>query len=121
MTGPKKSIIPVAAADDDGLNRTALRVLILLGGYADTNGKSWPSIPTMAERLGVSERFVQKSIRDLESRSYIERRAQFKDDGRQSSNSYHLAISNCAIGGEPPVQGGVNREFTQTYPIRTTQ
>ena len=106
MTGPIKSIMPITVADDDGLNRTELRLLILLGGYADENGKSWPSITTMAKRLVVSERFVRKSLRNLESRGHIEHWAQFKDDGRQTSNAYGFTGRVYTCGGGTGSSGG---------------
>lgn len=47
------------------------RVLSELAAFADADGVAWPSVPTMAADLGMSERNVQRMLRSLEGAGLI--------------------------------------------------
>ena len=64
-------VIPAEAVFDQQLQSTNLRTLCALGTFADRNGKCWPAITTLAERLGVSARHVRAGLRKLEKRGYL--------------------------------------------------
>lgn len=70
---------------------TAKFVLVKLAD--NTNERSnvcWPSIKLMAEQTELSERSVQRALKELEDGGFIATGKQFAEDGRQSSNSYRL-------------------------------
>ena len=80
-TEPRRSgglcIVPAAAVFDLNLSHADIRILAALSAYADKSGKCWPSVPTLAQRTGLSERHVRTSLRNLEAFDYVvtERRA----------------------------------------------
>ncbi len=65
------SIIPSEAVFDRRLGHADIRVLCALAAFADRNGKCWPAITTLAQRLGVSDRHVRGGLRKLEKRGYL--------------------------------------------------
>jgi DNA-binding transcriptional MocR family regulator len=50
----------------------------------------FPAIPTMARETGLSERTVQRALKELCEEGYISRRQRFRKNGGQSSNLYVL-------------------------------
>jgi Helix-turn-helix domain len=79
------------------------RILAVLGGYAE--GRAWPTMRTIAGRVGASPRHVRRRLAALEEAGQVERVAVFErsDDpewqrrggrpsypGRQTSNTYRL-------------------------------
>jgi DNA-binding transcriptional ArsR family regulator len=97
------------------------RILAVLGGFGQ--GRAWPTMRTIAHRVGVSPRHVRRRLAVLEAAGLVERVPVFErtDDaewqrrggrpnypGRQTSNTYRLpcpgapdmASSNHA--GQPP-------------------
>jgi len=69
--------VPIAAASDQGLSTAGYRLLGLLCGYIDDDDRCWPSVPTLASKLGIVDRAVQFSLKELVATGYIriERRA----------------------------------------------
>lgn len=90
MSGGRFSIVPAYAVDDIRLPNPALRVLLALGTYSAKDGWCWPSVGTIAQRLGISRQAVQKQIKVLAGLKYIEVRPRNRPDGSQSSNEYRL-------------------------------
>jgi len=64
-------------------------VLIKLGDHADEEGVCWPSVATLAEQCGISERAVQYNLRYLEQHGFITRTHRFNGE-LQTSNLYKL-------------------------------
>lgn len=65
------------------------QVIHLLLSYRWTDdGAIYPSVPTMARRLGCSDRTIQRTIRQLEQRGYIVVVEQHRSDRSQQSNLY---------------------------------
>lgn len=91
------AIIPARAVDDRRMNRSTLATLVTLGTYSDRNGWCWPSVSTLASRLGVGERQVKRAIRDLEQLGYIETQRQFNSRGLEIS-----ARRRILFDAEPP-------------------
>ena len=54
------AIIPARAIDDSRLGSAALRVLCAFGTYGDRDGRCFPRLETVAQRLGVTKQAVQK-------------------------------------------------------------
>ncbi len=59
------AIVPATAVFDCRLSATEVRILAAISTYADRNGRCWPAVSTLAERVGVSERYVSICIHTL--------------------------------------------------------
>jgi hypothetical protein len=66
-------------------------VLAEFAAYDDSNRICWPSVTTLAERLGCSVRTVQSAIRRLVNAGAVAVEARWRRNGSQSSNLYRLA------------------------------
>ncbi len=76
------------AAIDCSLNDTKRRVLMIILGYAGTNGRSWPSARTIAYELGLHVSTVRKAVKALCNSGYISKVPQHYASGAQTSNEY---------------------------------
>ncbi|GIK98481.1 MAG: hypothetical protein BroJett029_26900 [Alphaproteobacteria bacterium] len=70
MTG-RVSRIPAAAVLDPRLSGDAIRVLSVLGMYADPNGRCVPNLADMSALIGLSRPWVQRQLRLLEGAGYV--------------------------------------------------
>lgn len=59
--------------------------------WLTSTGLPWPSKKTLATRLGMSERQVQRLLTDLENEGLITRRSRYYESGGQKSNAYEMA------------------------------
>ena len=84
------AITPARAVEDHRLGDAAYRLLACLGTYADKDGWCWPSMPTLAERLGITRQAVQRSVRQLADIGYVEVEHRHRADGTQDRNRYRL-------------------------------
>ncbi len=98
---------------------SALLLLLALADYADERGVSYPSIGTLARKTRMTERNIQKLLRQIEGDGdlVIEDNA-----GPNGANRYRLIIPQggenfspprrpkSGGGGEPQFTGGVNAE-----------
>ena len=74
-----------------GLKATHLALILQLAEFWWYDDQlPWPSKRTLAERMGLSEKQVQRLAKDLEDRGYIRRRSRMTPHG-QTSNAYDLA------------------------------
>jgi hypothetical protein len=69
------SIAPAAAMRDARVTLVGKAILSLLGTYTDAQGWCHPTQATLAEHLGVSREYVQRTIRTLVQIGYIETRS----------------------------------------------
>lgn len=77
--------------DDSRFTPTELLLLIeLVGTWWKKDEMPFPAIRTLATRCGVSERQIQRAIRNLENRALIEREKRRSKRGIIASNSYNL-------------------------------
>jgi DNA-binding MarR family transcriptional regulator len=117
MTGAsgRFAITPARAVEDERLGDAAYRLLACLGTYADKDGWCWPSMPTLADRLGITRQAVQRSIRQLAEIGYIEVEPRHRSDGSQDRNRYRLLFDRALFEvrdktaekvGQPDVAGG---------------
>jgi hypothetical protein len=117
MTGHsgRFAITPARAVEDERLGDAAYRLLACLGTYADKDGWCWPSMPTLADRLGITRQAVQRSIRQLAEIGYIEVEPRRRPDGSQDRNRYRLLFDRALFEvrdrteekvGQPDVAGG---------------
>lgn len=76
-----------------GISSTAKFVLVALADRANQSNKAWPSIGDIEDRTGLSERAVQKALRQLVRAGLIQ------IEGRRSrTNIYWLKLD---AGGAP--------------------
>ena len=57
--------------DDESLTGYAKLVFIAISRFSDRAGRSWPSVPTIAKKAGISERQVRYEIRSLREKGYL--------------------------------------------------
>ena len=88
------SIVPsllLRAQQRLGLNPTQLATLVQLCDFWwDSERKPYPSKATLAERLGLSPRQVQRHIAELETAGLVKRTQRRLSHGGKTTNSYDL-------------------------------
>lgn len=70
----------------------AKAVLVCLADYADADGVAWPSVPSLAKEVQVSDRTVQRALRALAECGIVSVTERVRQDGGQTSNGYQLAM-----------------------------
>jgi DNA-binding transcriptional ArsR family regulator len=96
MTG-RFSRLPAAAVVDRRASAEAVRVLGLLGCYADKDGYCWPAVTTLARRLGLHRTTVQRHLRKLEALGYVDRAETMRASrGGWGRNRYRLSYPDFA-------------------------
>ena len=74
-----------------GLNPTQLAILIQLCDFWWVNErKPYPSKASLAERLGISKRQVQRHVAELEGAGLVKRRQRTANHGGKMANTYDL-------------------------------
>jgi predicted transcriptional regulator len=74
-----------------GLKCTHLAVILQLAEFWwHDDALPWPKKQTIADRIGLKEKQVQRLVRDLEQRGYIKRQTRMSPHG-QTSNAYNLS------------------------------
>jgi predicted transcriptional regulator len=74
-----------------GLSATQLALILQIAEFWWEDGKlPWPKKETVAERLNITEKQVQRLVRDLEKRGYVARIKRVTRHG-QTSNAYDLS------------------------------
>lgn len=68
-------------------------ILLALADAADDFGICWPSVPNIASKAFVSERTVQRVIRDLIDGGYLSTVARSHENGRTAANKYLLQMA----------------------------
>jgi len=71
-------------------------VLVVLADAANDQGVCWPRVSTIARKVGVSSRTVQRAIQLLIHRELITAEQRYRSDGSCSSNLYRLLL----VGGD---------------------
>lgn len=75
-----------------GLSPTQLAVLVHLADqWWDANRIPFPAKATLAERLNLKQRQVQRHIAELEKAGLVTRKPRYKGKGNQTSNAYDLS------------------------------
>lgn len=84
------AMMPSDAIDDPDLTLSDLRVLGVIGYHSGRKKPAWPKQATIASRLKLSRETVNRSIRRLWRKGYIDIAHQFKDDGGGQRESYYF-------------------------------
>ena len=88
------SIKAINWAWDQQLPPNAKLILMAIADAADEEGNCWPKIKTIAKKCGVSQRTVQRALKDFISNNFISVTARYSHEGRQVSNNYRLSYLN---------------------------
>jgi GntR family transcriptional regulator len=84
------AVVPARVLDDRAIRPAALRVLLALATHSNRDGWCWPSIPTIARRLGVLRQAVSRAIGELVHLGYLTVQPQTRANGSRSSNLYRI-------------------------------
>ena len=77
-------------------------VLVVLADAADDQGVCWPRVSTVAEKVGVSTRTVQRAVQHLAKHKLITVEPRLRSDGSSSSNLYRLRLKE-GVNLSPPL------------------
>ena len=78
-------------------------VLVVLGDAANEQNTCWLKISTIAEKVGISRRTVQRTLQYLVQRKLVTIESRHRKDGASSSNLYRLMLA----GDANMTRGGV--------------
>ena len=84
------------------LTPTSKLILMALADAADDEGLCWPGIKTLAGKCSVSGRTVQRTIKTFVNQGILIVEERRRPDGRQTSNSYLLALKQYPDNLSPP-------------------
>lgn len=72
------------------LPHRAISVYIYLADRANKDGICWPSIPTIAKDLKLSESTTRRAINDLRNAGLVRTNQRYRDNGGNSSLRYSI-------------------------------
>ena len=75
------------------LSHRAKAVLLYLKDHADSEGKCWPGIRTIAAGVSLSRSTVKRALGELVEAGVVERRKRWRENGGRSSNLYYVQRS----------------------------
>lgn len=90
MSNARFSITQAKAVSDSRVSDSLYRTLSALGVFSDKDGWCFPAQETIAVMVGKTRQTINEHIAQLVELGYLEKRAQFKEDGGQTSNLYRL-------------------------------
>ena len=72
------------------LSHRARAVYMYLKDHADSEGRCWPGIRTIAAELGLSRSTVKRALADLEKAGYLRILPRYRENGSSTSNLYSI-------------------------------
>lgn len=72
------------------LPHRAVSIYIYLADRANKDGQCWPSIPTIARELKLSQSTVRRALQDLRNAGLIEAKQRYRSKGGKSSLLFTL-------------------------------
>ena len=93
-------------------------VLVVLADAADDQGLCWPRVSTVAEKVGVSTRTVQRAVQHLAKRKLITVEPRLRSDGSSSSNLYRLRLREGVNLSPPPDKVSSSPDRLAPPPVR---
>lgn len=85
-------------------------ILMAIADAADEEGNCWPKVKTIAKKCGVSDRTVQRVLKEFIGDNLISVTPRFSQDRRQVSNNYRLNPQNHYPDNLSPPQGTRTRK-----------
>ena len=73
---------------NSNLSHRAKSVYMYLKDRADSEGRCWPAIRTIALELGLSRSTVKRALLDLERHGYLKKASRQRANGSSTSNLY---------------------------------
>lgn len=70
----------------------AKTVMFYLVNRSNKELSCFPAVPTIAKETGLSERTVQRALKELCEEGYVEKTPRYRENGGQSSNLFKLII-----------------------------
>jgi len=67
-----------------------LLLMLLADYYNDAKHYAWPSVPTLAQTMGVTERTVFRCLARLKKEGLIETEKRYRASGLRDSSAYYL-------------------------------
>lgn len=105
MTESRFAIIPADAIDDLSLTAMDLRVLGVIAYHAGRDRTAWPKQSTIAARLKITREAVNRSIKRLKDRGFVEVTPQARKDGGKRESVYFVPLdpklASQGIGARP--------------------
>ena len=90
-TNPRQYVrIPQTLLTCDGIKASTIATYASLASYSDRKGFSYPSVPSIAKRAGLSEKIARRECDRLVKLGYLEKRSHFDASDGQRSNRYTL-------------------------------
>ena len=98
--------------DDNGIKGSMKLLLLAIADFADDSGRAWPSVETLAEKIGMGERNTRYMLRSLEEQGRI---GVDIAGGPKGSSVYRVLTPE---GGQslPPAKSNIDTEGGQTLP-----
>ena len=93
-------------------------VLVVLADAADDQGICWPRVSTVAEKVGVSTRTVQRAVQHLAKHKLIAVEPRKRSDGSSSSNLYRLRLREGVNLSPPPDKMSSSPDRMAPPPVR---
>lgn len=78
-------------------------LLIKLADSANDDGISWPSVRTLARQTEISKSAVDRNLRELEQRGFVQRLRRARSNGSNSSNVYRVLWEQVSHPGGTPL------------------
>ena len=72
------------------ISHRAKAVYMYLRDHADSEGKCWPGIRTIAAELGLSRSTVKRALDELYNAELVAKEHRWRENGSLSSNLYRL-------------------------------
>ena len=101
----------------------SLLLLLAIADYANDDGRAWPSIATLANKIRMSERNTQRLLQRLSRCGEIEIEVNSGQNGvnvyrvttpRRGDNLSGGGVTTCQGGGDSLVRGGGDSLVTRT-------
>lgn len=89
---------------ESSLPSRAKTVMFYLINRSNKELTCFPAIPTIARETGLSERTVQRALKELVEEGFVEKTPRYRENGGQSSNLYRLGIEKDDCSVEPAIQ-----------------
>ena len=74
---------------DERLLKRAKLVYLYLSDR-EKDGVAWPGLNAMVRDLSMSRNTAKRAVADLERFGYLRKEIFFREDGKQTSNRYHI-------------------------------
>jgi Helix-turn-helix domain len=81
-----------------------LLVLLALADYTNAEGNAWPAVSTLARKVRMSKRNVQRWVRVLEEAGELEI---CQNQGRKGSNMYRIRLTRATIPDATDIRDAV--------------